>query len=157
VRVRNGAPARTGILHSRYQGQISGLTVLFSISHHLASSSLDKLFVQRQTCQFSKWSYFESLGTARSKSELVTRFTLRLAFRLCLSSTTKELTRDRLPMGFLRRVACDLHEVCWVQGRKREYPRSRQVRLGYGEGPRNFSDRDNHQWPSLIAASRTSC
>jgi len=47
-----------------------------------------------------------------------------------LSSTTKGLTRNRLPMGFLQRVACDLHEVCWVQEDwKDEYSRSRQVRL----------------------------
>src|SRR5713101_2979913 len=70
VGARNGAPVRTGILHSRCQGQTSGLQVLFSISHRLASSSLDKLFVQRQTRQFSKRSYSECQGQQEGRVSL---------------------------------------------------------------------------------------
>jgi hypothetical protein len=63
-------PVPTGIVHSPYQGQISGLKVLFSISLRLASSPFDELFVQRQTRQFSKWPYSKCQGLQKGRVSL---------------------------------------------------------------------------------------
>jgi hypothetical protein len=41
--------------------------------------------------------------------------------------TTGKLPGNRLPFALLRRVACELHEVCWIQEWKHEYPRSRPL------------------------------